>query len=310
MQTLLLTIDSLRKDHLGFYGHERDTTPFLDDMAEENLIFENPVAAAPFTMKAVPSILTGNIPENAAEEFRFGFRLDAETIAEVLPEQVHTSGITSGVYLTPVENLDRGFDEFQTDYWIDDSYPLRQTEYLFRIASNNQFRTGDEINDEVIGTLDEHEDCFVWAHYMDAHQPYNKFDEWHWGEEVSNRKIQRTFRKAKHFPSLMSEKDTQLLVDAYDNSIRQLDGILEDLFEEIPEDTDVYIVGDHGEIFGKNNEYEHPDRPYDELYNVPLMARNGEKGTVKEPVSTMSIVHSVAEEYDVKFSAGGDTLLP
>ena len=258
MKALLITIDSLRKDHLSCYGYKRNTTPFLDSFAEQNLVFENAYSSSPHTREAIPSILTGKKPEDAVNKTNTSIELEGETIPDKIPKEVRSSGITSGVYLTPFENHDQGFDRFSTDYTSNKSFTSKYLKYLKDLVKNQQFRTGEEINKEVIRSLKESQDSFVWAHYMDAHHPYNNFDKWHWGSKISRRKIQFLFRKANHAPSLISEREKETLINVYDNSIRALDKKLEKLFDKIPEETKVFITSDHGESFGENNDFEHP----------------------------------------------------
>lgn len=295
MKALLLTIDSLRKDHLGCYGYHRNTTPFLDSLAEENLKFENAYSPSSHTREAIPSILTGRNPEDSTIKKMSGIKLKGKTIPNKIPEKVKSYAVTSGVYLTSFENLDNGFDRFKSGYYRNKGFTAKYLKYINKVIRNKQFRTGEKVNQEVIRALKEYQDSFVWAHYMDAHHPYNKFDKWHWGNKVSNRKIQYLFRKANHAPSLISEREKKILIDAYDNSIRALDQKLKHLFEKIPDKTKVFITSDHGEAFGENNEYEHPRNLRDHLLEVPLIIKNGHEGTEKDIVSTRDIASSIVE---------------
>jgi len=304
MRTLLITVDALRKDHLSYFGYERSTTPFLDKLAEENTVFENCYSASPHTRESIPSILTGKKPEKCISGY---YNLNSSPIAEVLPEKVETTGITTGCYLTETEGLDRGIDKFSSDYLYGQNLITRQTEYLARIAANQQHRTADKLKEDIISGL-ESEESFVWTHLMDVHGPYNKYSESFFGERTSSRKLQILFRKALHTPSMMSEKDNQKIVDAYDNSLKSLDNRLEDIISEIPEDTKVIIVGDHGELLGDKGLYEHPRRLDDELIEVPLIIRNGEDKNFEKPVSTTAIAPTIAEDYSTETDSSDEGL--
>ena len=114
MRTLLITIDALRKDHLGYFGYERNTTPFLDKLAEENTVFKNCWSASCHTRESIPSILSGEKPENCISGY---YRLDSSTIAEKLPEEVETSAVTTGCYLTGLKTMTEGLTAlFQTTF--------------------------------------------------------------------------------------------------------------------------------------------------------------------------------------------------
>ena len=299
MRTLLITVDALRKDHLSYFGYERETTPFLDKLAEDNTVFENCYSASSHTRESIPSILTGKMPEKCITGY---YRLDSPTIAGILPNEVETTGITTGCYLTETEGLDRGFDKFSSDYLLGQNLITRQIEYFARIAANRQHRTADELKEDIISGL-ENEESFVWTHLMDVHGPYNKYSESFYGEKMPSRKLQLLFRKALHTPSMMSKKDKQKIVDAYDNSLKSLDNRLQDILSEIPEDTKVIIVGDHGEFLGDKGLYEHPRRLDNELIKVPLIIKNGENKNFERPVSTTAIAPTIAEYYSAETSS-------
>jgi len=132
---------------------------------------------------------------------------------------------------------------------------------------------------------------------MDVNAPYDNYPKTHFGEDIAKRKLQYLFRKANYRPSLMTEEERNKLIDAYDNSIRNLDRQIEQLISEIPEDTTVIIVGDHGELFGEYGRYEHPRKLVDELLEVPLIIKNREDKEVEKPVSTIDIAPTIAERY-------------
>lgn len=294
MRTILITIDALRRDHLSCYGYHRETTPFLEELAEENSLFKSCYATSPHTRESIPSILTGKRPENCIDS---SYRINSETIPEALPDNISTKAFTTGCYLTKVENHDKGFDQFESDYTLENNFLTRQTEYIGRILANSPFKTAETQVDRTLRSLENGTD-FIWTHLMDAHAPYNQFDEWHWGEEVSSRRLQYIFRKANHLPEAMSKEERHALIDAYDNCIRYIDRQLERLFSNIPEEVEVYIVGDHGEYLGDNGKYEHPKELSDELLKVPLIVRNGKEKEFSKKVSTMDMAHTILERYD------------
>ena len=304
MRTLLITIDALRKDHLGYFGYERNTTPFLDKLAEENTVFKNCWSASCHTRESIPSILSGEKPENCISGY---YRLDSSTIAEKLPEEVETSAVTTGCYLTRTENYDRGFDSFISDYFLGGNLVTRQLEYFGRVAADKQHLSAEDQKDEIISSL-ENQQSFVWAHFMDVHAPYNKHSENYFGSEVSRRKLQYLFRKANHTPSLMTKEDRKKLIDAYDNSMRDLDQQIKEIVSEIPEETEVIIVGDHGELLGEKNRYKHPRKLVDELIQVPLIIVNEKDRDVQRSVSTLDIAPTIAEKHGVNIEADGQSL--
>lgn len=304
MRTPLITIDALRRDHLSCYGYHRETTPFLKKLAEENSIFRNCYAASCHTREAIPSILTGKRPENCVDN---SYRINSETIPESLPNNVSTEALTTGCYLTEVENHSRGFDSFNSDYVLENSFLTRQIEYIGRVLLNRPFKSAETQIDRTIESLEKNHD-FIWTHLMDIHAPYNMFDEWYWGDKVSRRKLQYMFRKAKHFPSSVTEEERQILVDAYDNSIRYIDSQLERLLSNISDDIEVFIVGDHGENLGENGKYEHPRELTDQLLKAPLIVRNGTDKDLDKTVSTSDIAPTITERYRSRIEGAGRNL--
>jgi arylsulfatase A-like enzyme len=114
---VLIVLDTLRPDHLGCYGYERDTSPHLDALARDGVIFENAQSPAPWTAPSVASLLTSLYPDvhGVTEHPRAGsLPLAAPTLAERLSERGYTTAaFTEGGYVKAAFGLDRGFDLFQ-----------------------------------------------------------------------------------------------------------------------------------------------------------------------------------------------------
>jgi len=107
---VLLTIDCLRADHLGFYGYDRDTAPFLSSLVSDALVFERAYATGPGTSVSFPSIFGSTYPFDYGGYH--GFSPDRTSVAEALPTDVHATGFHSNPYLGPAYGYNRGFDEF------------------------------------------------------------------------------------------------------------------------------------------------------------------------------------------------------
>lgn len=302
MKVLLLTVDSVRKDRLSCYGYERETTPFLDSLSTRCLTYHNAYSASCHTREAVPPILTGKRPEACLRRYQ----IDAETLPQTLRADgdVTTVGITAGPFLGRANNYDRGFDRFETAYEWDGNRFTMGLEYLVEILANKHFRPGEAVTDRVVSALAESDadDLFVWAHYMDVHAPYNRFETWRWGTEVSPRKIQWVFRKAKYAPDSLTQAEVDLLNDCYDNSLRELDEVLRSLFRRIDDDVNVVLASDHGELLGDNDAFAHRrGHLCDELVTIPLFVRNGDRVTSRRPVSTLNIAPTIADWFGVDF---------
>ena len=313
MNFLLITVDSLRADHIGRNGYRRNTTPFLDELAEEAVFFERAYSPSSHTREAVPSILTGFYPSQAVTRT---YRIRKPTVARRLSDTGYETGaFLSAPFFTARNGYEDGFDRF------DSAYPRRffpmVLRYWWEILTNSQFRDGYDVNDALVSFAEEADKPFFgWGHYMEPHAPYNRAEKGWFGDGMTERGTQMTFRKAKHLPSRLTDAEgKRVLKDQYDNSVRQFDRVMRDLFERLGDagmldDTVIFITSDHGEMLGENGEYEHGQALSPELLRVPLWVRDGEHSkTVEKPVSTVDILPTVAEIADVGVECEGVPLL-
>lgn len=114
---LLVTLDCLRYDRCGFAGHHRDTTPTLDALATESIVFKNAQAPGPRTAESVPGILSGRLSADCAYLDEPSFKAipaDAETLGTWLSRHGYeTIATVANPQLSPVRNFDKGFDRFE-----------------------------------------------------------------------------------------------------------------------------------------------------------------------------------------------------
>jgi arylsulfatase A-like enzyme len=193
---LLITTDSLRADHVSHHGYERDTTPFLDDLADHGSVFYEAYAHTGGTRFAFPSILASVYPM-----MHGGYKQVTEDqclISEVFTKAGYqTGGFHSNLYLSSDFGYDRGWDEFY------DSKPNTSSATKFRswakkalvgtplysfaskaydyLESKSGVNVGsyivpaDEKTDmalDYIRALDRDRPVFIWVHYMDPHHPF------------------------------------------------------------------------------------------------------------------------------------------
>ncbi len=111
---ILISIDTLRADHLSSYGYQRPTSPILDKFASQGLLFEDVSTTCPWTLPAHASLLTGLYPRRNGVRTRTDrMRDDVLTLAEVLREHDFlTAGIVNSHWLSKTNGLDQGFEEF------------------------------------------------------------------------------------------------------------------------------------------------------------------------------------------------------
>jgi arylsulfatase A-like enzyme len=109
---LLISLDTLRADHLGCYGYERPTSPFLDALADEGVVFERAHAASPWTLPSHASLFTGLYPsQHGVKNEGFSVPKDILTLPQALGERgFATAAVVSAHFLAPRYGLDRGFE--------------------------------------------------------------------------------------------------------------------------------------------------------------------------------------------------------
>jgi arylsulfatase A-like enzyme len=155
---LLITIETLRADHVGSYGYRRNTTPNLDHLARQGARFQNAVAQAPFTLPSIASILTGRTPPGHGVRNHPAALADSiETLAERFQAAGYrTAAMTRHTWLRNKSGLDQGFVEYH----------------------NNKFSAGLDARSlslaasDWLSERDSAQPFFLWLHFLDPHLPY------------------------------------------------------------------------------------------------------------------------------------------
>jgi len=316
---LLVSVDSLRADHCGFMGYEKDTTPTLDAMAEEGLMFENAIAPGPSTPASLPATFTGHYPATrmtGSREVpdmtrRFRAHLERhETIAEHLSRLgYNTAGFTSNPWTCRHFGFDSGFDHFQDFLNQDSSSGIwrrilegkgSQPLAVLRLMSNwmereAMFKPWAAFYDEIIEwTQNADEPYFLWVFLLDPHFPYLPSDEHRsqsrWRTYEANLRLYLESQTTPYSPRVHEQ-----LVTAYDDAVRYTDDFFKCLREDLePNGPCIVVHADHGEAFGEHGTYGHHRQLYDSNVRVPLVVSGVRSETVIEPVSIRSIPDLVA----------------
>lgn len=298
---LLITVDSLRADHLGCYGYERETTPVIDELAAGGHRFENAFAHACATRASFPSILTST----TALMYGGYERISAERtlLAEALPEAYQTGGFHSNLYLSAEFGYGRGFDHFfdskpdpsgmarvkgaVKDRLDDDGWLYRvlasavdTAEKEAGVSFGSAYVRADDITDRAIAWADRQQEGprFCWTHYMDVHHPYRPPERHQRAlglDPVDEREATRLRRRMVEDPETLSADERDTLIDLYDAEIRFADAeigrLVEHVREQWGEDTVVIVTADHGEALGEHGEFGHSQTFFDEVLSVPLV---------------------------------------
>jgi arylsulfatase A-like enzyme/Flp pilus assembly protein TadD len=235
---LLVTIDTLRADHLGYSGHDVQT-PNLDRLSREGADFTQAVSSAPLTLPSHSTILTGLYPPRHGARNNGTFTLPGgvETVAERLQAAGYSTGAFVGAFVLDSRfGLEQGFDRYDDD--LPEENPLGNAYYAERRAEEVVARAVEWVRSR------EDEKLFVWVHLFDCHAPYippAPFD-------------QRYARRP------------------YDGEIAYVDRALGPLLSAF-EDGVTIVTADHGESLGEHGESTHALFVYDGTMRVPLLVR-------------------------------------
>lgn len=266
-----ILLDTLRSDHLGAYGYERDTSPNIDGLAERGVLFERHFSQGPNTLFSVPTYMTGRyFPAFLQDAHHLDiWFLRSPPKDEVLVSQIFSqNGYETGM--------------FSSSPWYSKKSRIATSfDYFEEIVPPHEVKTSDfrAQNPGVFDWIREHDEkpFFAYIHTLDAHEPHHEY----------------TTRDTWLNPSFPPERDAQLrqwtgspfspddvarIGDLYDGGVAYADytvgEILSHLVElGIMEDTVVIISSDHGEILGSDGiTIGHPAKgETDELFRVPFV---------------------------------------
>lgn len=265
---LFLSADTLRADYLGCYGHHCDTSPFLDELASESLVFEDCLCEVPLTNPSFGAMLCSLYPRMTGTS-RNGLRMpeDVPLTQEVFRAAGYQTVCVQSNWTLKAHlcGLDRGFDIYEDDF------------HEKRWGIIKPERSAENVTDTALNLLasrDMSKPFFFWVHYSDPHAPY----EYH-------REFNRTGKK----PWKLTLHERVRV--KYETEVAYMDAEMARLFEELPEDTVVVFVADHGESLYEHNYLGHGRRIYQTNIHVPLYVRapGVKPGRSALPACTMDV---------------------
>ena len=280
---ILITIDTLRADHLGMYGYTRRTSPNLDAFAREAIVVSDGVSQAPYTKASIASLLTGLLPSThktwsssvPLPQIMKGTTGDhpvpvtdvLPTNLPLLPEVLRDAGyetlaFTTNPFLIPDFGFARGFDHF-------------------RFFDGPAFASAEAVLPEALAaaTGRHARPFFLWVHLMEPHSPY--------APPQGARAMFPPQRPARMIPDGVNippwliqqpSRDLRLFEALYDAEIRTVDTAIGRFFTGLRhaglwDETAIVVTSDHGEEFLDHGGLEHNRTVYDEMIHVPLLLR-------------------------------------
>lgn len=304
---VLITISSLRADHVGILGYTRNTTPYFDQFAKTNILFTHAFATSGWMMPAHGSIFTSLYPhKHGATHIDRKLSGSCLTLADVLKENgFYCAGFCCNPRIDEEYGFAQGFDLF------DDYSVLIMLESLL-IENNepidiNRQRTNALINDAAIGWLQNntHKPFFLFVHYYDNHwdylppPPYDRLYDPNYEGSIDGTNIS----KEPLYSNTPSKRDIEHIIALYDGQVKQTDNDLGQMLEflnktGVTENSIIIIMGDHGEQFYEHGHTSHQGL-YEELIHVPMAISIPDKQAkgkvIKSLVSQMDIMPTILD---------------
>lgn len=317
---LLVTVDTLRADHLSAYGYRLPTSPNLDRLATEGVRFADATVPWPKTWPAVASMLTGKYPATTGIRLypRRKLPSDHETLAELLRSEGYVTGaVVANVNASSKFGFDQGFDVFVESWEEGLRKATGSTAFKNDPGEVKQFTGARVVTDQAIDVLEQFEGkrpFFLWLHYIDPHGPYRPPAEYEdlFVGEYPVKKVPFDALPAyqrQHDAKGAPIDDISHYIARYDREIRFFDDQLQRLLDELArrglrDDTLLVLTSDHGESLDDDKYLlEHGAAPYQPNASVPLVVVfPGEvpAGRVVEaPVGTIDVLPTLFELLEV-----------
>jgi len=264
---ILISIDTLRADHLPLYGYAKGRTPVIDAFARDSVVFDRAYSHAPQTLPAHTAMLTGLLPFESGVRDNLGFTLaiDKTTLAERLHQAGYkTGGFVSAYVLRPETGINHGFDVYNADL------PAAPSD----VSPGQVQRPGEQtlaVTEAWLNTLTD-DRFFLFFHIYEPHTPYTP---------------------PERFNSLAP----------YDGEIAYADEIVGKLLADLKrrgwyDRATIVLLSDHGEGLGDHGELEHGLFVYEETIHVPwIMKLAGERSAghrVADPIQHIDLVPTIA----------------
>ncbi len=274
---LLITLDTLRADHLSCYGYPRETSPFLDSIAAAGVRFNRAIAPMATTVPSHATLLTGLYPIQHGV-LKNGARLNdgVQTLPEILSAAgFRTAGIVSTNYHFAAANIDQGFHYFNEpapeELFSGPKGPKQILQFKYRAAEQTLRKAL-----EWLERTPRSERLFLWIHLFDAHKPYAHrqahLDAFISGDPQEAQEWSKFIRQEHYFERA---NDHRTWLEHYDAEIRYLDSSLRAFFSQAKQlafdDVLTIIVADHGEGLGTHDWWGHGKHIYNEQIRVPLL---------------------------------------
>jgi arylsulfatase A-like enzyme len=341
---LIVLMDTMRRDHIGHFGYHRDTTPNLDRLAAESVVFTDAITHSGWTVPSVTSLFTSYYADaHLAIDKYSQVPIGIPTLAGAMKDQGYwTTSITTNAHIRPENGFHQGFDRFASYQNSVDTALTQDDRAADHLVKDLEFLRGHP--------------WFVYLHLMGPHSPYNPPSK-HWDryqdpeQIISREELYEQFSKTRSWgPGLAFKYQCSLDLDdrlkkspddprppmtdfysesfmrelaiaLYDAEIRNADEAVGRVLDQLRElgvydNTLIIFVTDHGEEFWDHGDVKHSNSLYGELVNMPLFIKlpgGSSGGTKRKAVGELVDIGPTIADYlgfSLPWDAHGESLRP
>lgn len=323
---MLISIDTLRADHLSCYGYHKMTTPNLDRIGDEGVVFENAYSTAAWTPPAHASMLTGLYPSSHGVVDNNRLSKTIPTLAEVLLKSGYkTAGFVNNSQVGELVGFERGHETF-VEVWKGTSgmsiarrgmnYLVRNSMELMGINDHGAERTNQLAQRWI--RENKGNPFYMFIHYIEPHNPINAphpFKNKYWDNKNNQNIDKEKLYLVAHNPLIcftnhirLNEDEIIALKALYDGEVSYLDHKIGELIEFLKrnhtyDQTLIIITADHGEHFGEHGLYSHVASLYEPILHIPLIIKYPEwidkRARISELAQLIDIYPTVVEALDL-----------
>ena len=281
---IYIMIDTQRADRLSCYGYPKKTSPNIDRLASDGVLFANAIAQASWTKPSIATALTSLYPSSHQAVHKHNLLPEVViTLAETMRGGgYYTVGFANNINIAPSFNFDQGFETYEflePDYFFGANETSSQLAFynVLRLVRErmlvhtksvkNYYQDASVVNDHVLAWLRDNRDVrfFLFVHYMDPHDPYFI----HPYNGMGYARVDHP-----NPPSDMAAKFSEV----YDDEVAFCDRHIGDLVSwmkenDLYDDTVFLVTGDHGEEFYEHGGWWHGTTLYEEQIHIPLIVK-------------------------------------
>ncbi|MGD8540019.1 MAG: sulfatase [Candidatus Aminicenantes bacterium] len=311
---ILISIDTLRADHLGCYGYKRNTSSHVDELAEDGVLFLNTFCDSPWTLPSHVSMLTSlNALNHGVNDLDNRMPSSLISLADLLRKNsVFSTAFTGGGKVSARFGLSKGFDSYGESKGT--IYEKHAAERLFKRTARWIDKNGNK-------------NFFLFLHTYQVHGPYippPPFDDLFLERGIDDKPefLKKVFGTQRNKFREIDAEDREAVISLYDGGIRYTDEYLIGPLIKKLKELDLYdrtmiiFTSDHGEEFYEHRGWEHSHSLYNELIKIPLVIKfpdsrfRGEQ--IDNIVRLIDIVPTVLDVLEIENSESemdGDSLI-